>query len=152
MKVSKNFSAEEFVCKCGCGLGLPSEELVRSLEELRKLLGKPIRINSGARCLKHNKAVGGAAKSQHVVTIEKPECQAVDIEVVACSAAELFVLAEQVASFRCGGMGYYPEEQFLHVDVRQHRARWCRLDGKYLRIEEAFRAAGCEVDHSRYLR
>jgi hypothetical protein len=28
---------------------------------------------------------------------------------------------------------------FLHVDVRDHRARWARVDGKYVGIEQLLR-------------
>lgn len=36
------------------------------LEPVRERLGKPIMVNSGYRCLVHNKAVGGVANSQHM--------------------------------------------------------------------------------------
>ncbi|MBQ4358008.1 MAG: peptidase M15 [Paludibacteraceae bacterium] len=36
------------------------------LESLREVDGKPIRVNSGYRCPKLNKAVGGSATSQHM--------------------------------------------------------------------------------------
>lgn len=52
----------------------PSTEVKRSLtaliekvlDPLREAYGKPIVVTSGYRCLKLNKAVGGAASSQHV--------------------------------------------------------------------------------------
>lgn len=37
------------------------------LDPLRELYGKPIIVNSGYRCIKLNKAVGGAKNSQHLV-------------------------------------------------------------------------------------
>lgn len=37
------------------------------LDPLRELYGKPIIINSGYRCTKLNKAIGGAKNSQHLV-------------------------------------------------------------------------------------
>lgn len=37
------------------------------LDPLRTAYGKPIRVNSGYRCPKLNKAVGGSATSQHVL-------------------------------------------------------------------------------------
>ena len=37
------------------------------LDPLRELYGKPIIVNSGYRCLKLNKAVGGARNSQHLI-------------------------------------------------------------------------------------
>lgn len=37
------------------------------LDPLRELYGKPIIVNSGYRCPKLNKAVGGARNSQHLI-------------------------------------------------------------------------------------
>ena len=37
------------------------------LDPLRELYGKPIIVNSGYRCPKLNKAVGGARSSQHLI-------------------------------------------------------------------------------------
>lgn len=36
------------------------------LDPLREKYGKPIKVNSGYRCPKHNLAVGGATQSQHM--------------------------------------------------------------------------------------
>lgn len=47
------------------------------LDPLRELYGKPIIVNSGYRCPKLNKAVGGARNSQHLIG------QASDIRTVA---------------------------------------------------------------------
>ena len=48
-----------------------AEENLRALVEqvldpAREKLGKPITVNSGFRCTKHNAAVGGVANSQHL--------------------------------------------------------------------------------------
>lgn len=61
----------------------PTEEVKRNLEALienvldplREAYGKPIYVNSGYRCPKLNKAVGGVSNSQHV------KGQAADIDV-----------------------------------------------------------------------
>ena len=37
------------------------------LDPVREAYGKPIYVNSGYRCEKHNKAVGGVPKSQHML-------------------------------------------------------------------------------------
>lgn len=65
------FKEQEFVCRC-CG-GLPPyakeniEALVENvLDPLRERYGRPIVVNSGYRCPKHNKEVGGATNSQHM--------------------------------------------------------------------------------------
>lgn len=52
----------------------PNKEVVENLNKLvenvldplREKYGKPIMVSSGYRCEKLNKAVGGAAKSQHL--------------------------------------------------------------------------------------
>lgn len=38
---------------------------------LRAYLGVPIKVNSGCRCVDHNKAIGGATASWHMPRIDK---------------------------------------------------------------------------------
>ena len=78
MRISKNFTWEEFTASdTAKKLGIINHitdwdvrdnilELVdKVLQPLRDAWGKPITINSGYRCEKLNKAVGGVATSQH---------------------------------------------------------------------------------------
>lgn len=68
----KWFKLEEFRCRC-CGGLLPLakeniEALVENvLDPARQRYGGPVLVNSGYRCLAHNKAVGGVPNSQHLV-------------------------------------------------------------------------------------
>lgn len=68
----KWFNEKEFACRC-CGELPPFareniEALVREvLDPAREKLGMPIVVNSGYRCPKHNREVGGVARSQHLV-------------------------------------------------------------------------------------
>tara|TARA_B100000029_G_scaffold173778_1_gene170465 strand:- start:2134 stop:2532 length:399 start_codon:yes stop_codon:yes gene_type:complete len=66
--MTRNFKRSEFKCKCGCGADQINEDLVRRLQEVRDLLGEPMRITSGVRCEKHNASpdVGGSPSSSHV--------------------------------------------------------------------------------------
>lgn len=50
---TEHFSDAELACGCGCGL-LPPEDHQLELEGLRRVYGRPIRVNSGARCPGHN--------------------------------------------------------------------------------------------------
>ena len=73
----KWFKEKEFACKC-CGQlplstssGQAPRENVKALvsevlDPVREKLGMPIVVNSGYRCEKHNKAVGGVRNSQHL--------------------------------------------------------------------------------------
>ena len=67
----KWFKEKEFACKC-CGQLPPlARENVKALvsevlDPVREKLGKPVVVNSGYRCEKHNKDVGGVRNSQHL--------------------------------------------------------------------------------------
>ena len=69
--IMKWFKEKELCCKC-CGQLPPLakeniEALVENvLDPLRERYGKPIIVNSGYRCAKHNAEVGGASGSQHM--------------------------------------------------------------------------------------
>lgn len=78
MQITKNFASEEFTAsKTAQQLGIINQittteqrdalwALVREvLQPLRTAWGAPLKINSGFRCPALNKAVGGAATSQH---------------------------------------------------------------------------------------
>lgn len=77
MKLSPNFTLSEFVAsQTATRKGIdntPSETVIQNLktlanalEEVRKLLGYPIFISSGYRCIQLNKAIGGSLTSDHV--------------------------------------------------------------------------------------
>lgn len=68
----KYFTMKEFECRCGCVMPAEAkaniEALVHNvLDPVRDAYDKPIGVNSGFRCEKHNKAVGGVPRSQHLV-------------------------------------------------------------------------------------
>ena len=65
----KYFRMEEFKCKCCGQVDFPEniKALVENvLDPAREKLGKPIVVNSGYRCPKHNLEVGGVVNSQHM--------------------------------------------------------------------------------------
>jgi uncharacterized protein YcbK (DUF882 family) len=137
-KLSAHFTREELACPC-CDVCNVDAKLLIALEELRALVGKPLSINSGYRCEKQNKKDGGGQSSQHLLG------RAVD---VSCpqymSLKEFYEAALKVKAFN--GIGAYPagrgqRTNFLHLDIRPAKARWSRIDGKYLAIEEAFKDA-----------
>lgn len=108
-KLSEHFSRAEFACHCGCGFDTVSPKLIDALEELRKLADKPIHINSGCRCKRHNTVIGGEVDSRHLVG------QAADIRMEGFSPLQVFVLAAQIPAFKQGGRGIY--DTFTHLDV-----------------------------------
>ena len=114
--VSANFSKKEFECKCGCKKYNMNPVLINAIQQLRDLIGQPIIINSGCRCMKHNLAVGGVKNSLHV------KGKAADIRVKGMDPETLAKHANNIVDFRSGGIGVY--NTFVHVDVRGRKARW----------------------------
>jgi zinc D-Ala-D-Ala carboxypeptidase len=140
--MTRNFSRHEFACKgkrC-CGNSAPVlPELVLGLQELRDRAGIPLVISSGFRCRTHNKRVSGTPDSQHCLgTAADVTCPR------GWTPERLAQLAESVPAFRDGGIGVYPEQGFVHVDVRGTPARWGRLGGKYVSYEAAMNHNGGE--------
>lgn len=65
------FKESEFACRCCRQLPPSARENIRALvdnvlDPARRKLGKPVFVNSGYRCEKHNKEVGGVTNSQHM--------------------------------------------------------------------------------------
>jgi hypothetical protein len=98
MRLSNNFSlAEMLESQTARRKGIteqfaPPQEVIDNLvqlcthvlQALRDAVAKPITISSGYRCAKLNRAIGGAAKSQHILG------QAADVVANWMSNAELF--------------------------------------------------------------
>lgn len=116
------FTREEFRCQCKgkyCnGFPVePQEEMVRTVDEIRRRLGIPISIvtagGSGVRCRKHNADVGGVANSEHLYG------RAADLHSSA-SPAKMKAVAEEVMG-NTGGIGLY--DWGIHVDTGKY-SRW----------------------------
>lgn len=113
MYKSKYFLDKEFVCKCGCGTGGINPALLPILDDVREKFGVTV-VNSGVRCAEHNKNVGGAPKSQHVLK------NAADIKVQGVKPKVIYDYLNK--KYESIGLGLY--DSFVHVDVRGTRARW----------------------------
>jgi uncharacterized protein YcbK (DUF882 family) len=126
--LSAYFSRSEFVCHC-CGEFRLDPRLLEGLERLRELAQEPVVVQCGYRCARHNREVGGAANSQHLLG------KATDIRLPGLSLQRMYELATAAPAFALGGIGIY-DRGFLHVDVRAHRARWAQVAGRYVGIHE----------------
>jgi len=127
--LSPHFSTSEMQCHC-CGRCSLSGGLIDALETLRALGPEPIVVNDGYRCEEQNKKVGGVPHSEHM------QGTAADIRIVGLTLKQMFERAEVVGAFAAGGVGIY-DTGFIHVDVRGKKARWARVKGKYVGIEES---------------
>lgn len=117
LKVSKNFSLSEFRPQSSVYDGVRVHpDLVDLLERIRAAAGCPIRITSGYRPPAYNQHVGGVANSNHMDGL------AADIYADALNVSQLRAVCEKVMAGR-GGLGYYPTQNFCHVDVGAY-SRW----------------------------
>lgn len=119
--LTANFSRNEFKCKglnCCGGSDPINIELVRSLQNLRDMVGKALIVTSGFRCRKHNTEIGGAHNSQHIYA------DAADVKVPnGMTPDQLKEFAEKIPAFKLGGIGLY--STWIHLDVRKNGpARW----------------------------
>lgn len=126
MKLTKNFNLSEFECKDGSKMSsevLANIKIVAiNLQILRDYIGKPIKINSAYRSVSHNRAVGGAKNSQHLLG------KAVDIVVEGYTPDEVFDIVQNLRrnpmleGVIFQGLGRY--NTFLHLDIRDNYSVW----------------------------
>ena len=123
-------------CPCGCQNGyfamidIRLQEMVEFLEELS---GTQLIPTSGHRCVVHNQSVGGASKSRHTAD----PVEAIDFSIKWMNARKVYkALDERYPDSK--GIGYYIEDvndsivSFIHMDCREEKARWLRVDKEYL--------------------
>lgn len=60
------FNIEEFNCPC-CNQVKMHGQFLAKLDRARHIAKIPFYINSGYRCIKHNKEVGGTKESSHMI-------------------------------------------------------------------------------------
>lgn len=108
--LSPHFSTAEFRCR-HCGRVIrPPEQLVQVLERIRSITGKPLAIQSGYRCDEHNRRVGGAQRSQHLLG------RAADIPEGRATLGQARAAGATGVGLRNGWA--------VHVDVRPQPATW----------------------------
>ena len=95
-----------------------SPELIRRLEKIRTALGGvAITVHSAYRPPDYNRSVGGVSNSAHIDGL------AADISAAGISTEALRRVCEVIMGDD-GGVGFYPSQQFCHIDVRGYRSRW----------------------------
>lgn len=105
----------EFACRDGCLMPASARENIEALVEAvldpaREKFGKPITVNSGYRCPRHNAAVGGVPNSQHM------RGEAADVSAGSAQASrEVGKIIEQLGKF--DQLIYYPT--FVHVSWKR---------------------------------
>ena len=114
------FDLDEKQIRCSCCDCLKITprlfEHMRLLSLVRREFALPIRITSGYRCENHNYAVGGVTDSQH--RLFATDVQPTDLRYL----DRLRAIVDEDYASAWDGIGHYPN--FIHLDLRGHRARW----------------------------
>lgn len=115
MTIWEGFKRKEFACKC-CGVSVVDADLLEALKHLKAYFrGATVSVMSGYRCAIHNKRVGGAKNSQHMLGI------AADLKVTGVAPKEV---ADYLEAAYPGKHGIGRYATFTHFDIRDDRARW----------------------------
>ena len=121
-QLAPGFKVCEFRCRDGSDTIMVDEALTVLLQAIREHFNKPITITSGYRTAAHNKSVGGAKSSQHLLG------RAADIQVADTTVEAVAAYAESLMP-DWGGVGRYPVKAgrakgWVHVDTRPNKSRW----------------------------
>ncbi len=109
-------TAPEYACQCSdlsCDVIFIAEKLLIAYKKFRYLVDTGLHINSGHRCVDHNRAVGGVKLSFHLVGY------AIDVDaenLLQKYSAEEIVSFAKHAGFTF--VKYYKTLGFFHLDVR----------------------------------
>lgn len=107
----KYFKKPEFTCKCGCGLNNIDLKVVKIADEIREYFGKPCIVNSGTRCINHNRKVGGVVNSRHL------KGKAIDIYVKGTSGTILLNYTKKLVSQGKLRYTYLIGKNAVHIDI-----------------------------------
>lgn len=104
-------------------------QLAGFAERVREIIGKPLIINSGFRCVKLNNAVGGSLTSQHLYA------EAIDIRVSGKSCKEIFqIIASSDLKYDQLILERSGTAQWVHVSIGSKKEKLKYEGGKYTRL------------------
>ena len=120
-KLSANFKTGEFHCQgVNCCTQTPiDDKLVEFLQKIRDHFGKPVLINSGYRCKKHNAQIPNAGtRSKHM------DGMAADIMIRGIAPKEIARFAESIGVKGIGCYDTAADGYFVHIDTRESKYFW----------------------------
>ena len=138
--IAPHLQLREVACGCiACGgqVAPMNVLLLTAWAHWRERRGSAIHIESGYRCPKHNRAVGGSKNSRHLFGM------ALDISKVEGSNRALGFMDPDLLGelMACGFNGIGRSKTQLHVDVRDRAYFWRYLDdGKRMHDADARKA------------
>lgn len=121
IKQLKNFTLNEFKCKCGkCNPNNQpySFQLAQLLQDIRTHFGKAMIITSPRRCPDWNKKVGGVAKSKHTYYDGKLGTVATDFYVKGVSYKQLVAYIKTITKKYNVDYYYNVSGSVMHIQIK----------------------------------
>ena len=110
---TKNFSAAEVACKCGCGM-LPEKDFMDKVQWVRDAVGFTLPVSSGARCAKHNDETSTTG-------LDGPHTTGRAIDLVVRGTQAFYVVSAMLrAGFTGIGVQQKGDKRFIHGDDLQN--------------------------------
>ena len=104
-------------------------QLAGFAERVRAIIGRPLIINSGFRCVKLNNAVGGSLTSQHLYA------EAIDIKVAGKTSKEVFqILSSSDLKYDQLILEKAGNAQWVHVSIGSKKEKLIYENGKYRKL------------------
>lgn len=113
-QITKNFSAKELMCKCGCEKLHIDQAFVEKLQTLRDLCGFPLVVSSYYRCSKHPEE----AKKEHPGYHNK----GMAVDIIKPQGERAYILLANAIKLDFTGIGV--SNKFIHLDIRPEKAVW----------------------------
>lgn len=124
-QLSEHFNSREFECPC-CRYALIDTNLPRVLEDLRRLIGRPVDITSGYRCPSHNKDVKGGEFSRHLLGCAADVSWAgAGIDLKDAKFRDELVKRAELSNSHIYGIGW--GQYYIHIDTdvtRKKLTQW----------------------------
>ena len=110
-----NWQNDRISCRCGCGQDRVDKVTIDTVQKVRQITNRPIRVNSCVRCRRHNSTVSSATQSQHISDGNKI-CTAIDIAFN--NQVQLYQYIVLFVMLGAKGIGINWRHRFIHIDFR----------------------------------
>jgi len=134
--LSENFNHRDFACKCPECRGEYRIHLglVGMIEQIAVNFKKRPKIVSAFYCDRYTEKLNRDKLSWH------SKGKAVNFTIEGIPAAEVFKYAEKIEGIN--GLGFYPEENMVHIDTRpiEKKDAWVKEKGRYVPLTADKRA------------
>jgi len=119
--LSKNFSKLEVQCPCGCGADKISPVLIKKLQKVRDIIGRPIIITSGVRCEFYNASIKASMNSSYI-----PDDYGIGnaVDIACLNSKDRYELVEVAQKFfKRIGISGGSYGGFIHLDVDRSKVQ-----------------------------